>query len=800
MKRLIASAVLIGLLFPAFSQEVPELYTRLESTYENSEFESCIKMAAEVETFSKNRIDTLAANSFFYLGDAYNQLGKTAQAIGYWEREKNLRRQLPEKEYYSISLYNLASAYLQAGQYVKAGAIADELIVTDKKLYGESSPEFASSALSIADIYLQTDRLRDAEHTLNAALKRQPKNSLTHGMLLSKLGDLYTYTGQFSKAKSALQTAIDVLYLQAGEESPEYTTAAINLGVLYMSTGKYPEAEEIFEVALSLIDPTQVAYAAVMNNQALVYQNLGQIDRAEQLFEKIKELDSASIGTSHPSYAVTLSNLGQVLCNGGKYDQAERVTLRALDIQKKSNEASTVSYARKLNNLSRIYQMSGKPEKAIPILQQAAAIFKKNLTENSPEYATAMFNLGNAHWKAGNGKDAIKYLKSSATIRGKVLGKNHPKYAESVQKIAEYQWEQSQVREAHESFGAVFDNYYFQLDVTFPGLTEEEKSRFYYTNIRDAFEKFNSFASAFAKDDPTLVSDMYNYHINTKGAIMYATEKVKNAIATSGDSVLMNLFDKWQSQKEQIARAYSQNQDSKSLDSLVRSANEIEKELTKKSAAFASQFNRKRITWQEIQKSLKPGEASVEVLRFKIYNPAKGGSFSNQIGYAFLVVTPSSTAPEMVLLNNGNDLEGKFLKYYHNSIRYQLNDVNSYKNFFQPLAEVLKKNQVTKCYLSPDGVFNQVNVNSVFNPDSKKYLLDEYDFHLLTNAKELVEASPTRTQNTGSILIGFPKFNLQKTAEQNAGAEKVTRGAITRGGNLTRGMRGLLRFMRGNEG
>jgi CHAT domain-containing protein/Flp pilus assembly protein TadD len=801
MKRILVSIFVLGCLVRGFSQEVPEIYTQLETRYDKSEFGACVKLASEIETFSVNRVDTLVANSFFYLGDSYNQLGEVEKAIQYWEREKNLRSQLGDREYYSISLYNLASIYLQAGQYVKAGAIADELLVIDKKLYGESSPEFASSALNISDIYIQVDRLKDAEHVLNSALKRQQKNTVTYGTLLSKLGDLYTYTGQFSKAESVLQTAIDMLFLHAGEESGEYTTAAINLGVLYMTTGKYPEAEEIFDVALNLIDPTQVAYASVLNNQALVYQSLGQVERAESVFEKIRSLDSASIGTSHPSYAITLSNLGQVLCNGGKYEQAEQVTQQALDIQKKNNEGNTVSYGRKLNNLARIYQMSGKPEKAIPYLQQASVIFKKNLTENSPEFATTMFNLGNAYWKAGKGKEAIRYLKSSATIRGKVLGKNHPKYAESIQKIAEFQWEQKQFKEAHQSFGTVFDNFYFQIDVTFPGLTEEEKSRFYYTNIRDAFEKFNSFASSFSQQDPTLVGDMYNYHINTKGAIMYATEKVKQAINTSKDSVLINLFEKWHTQKEQIARSYSQNQDNKSLDSLVRSANEIEKELTKRSAAFASQYNRKRTTWQEIQKALKPGEASVEVLRYKIYNPEKSGSFSSSVAYAFLVLTSSSPAPELILLSNGNDLEGKFLKFYHNSIRYQLADANSYKNFFQPLAETLRKNNITKCYFSPDGVFNQININSVYNPNSKQYLLDEFDFHLLTNAKELIETDSQPLTQNSSILIGFPKFNLRKNvAPGTESSEKITRGAITRGGNLTRGMRGLLRFMRGEEG
>ena len=49
-------------------------------------------------------------------------------------------------------------------------------------------------------------------------------------------------------------------------------------------------------------------------------------------------------------------------------------------------------------------------------------------------------------------------------------------------------------------------------------MTEEEKSRFYYANIKDSFEKFNSFATAYSSQNAAVLADMYNYHINTKGA------------------------------------------------------------------------------------------------------------------------------------------------------------------------------------------------------------------------------------------------------------------------------------------
>ena len=782
----------------AFSQAVPELYRKVEEVYNNGDLKATINYASEVDKFAVNRVDTLAANLYDYLADAYNQQEKFDKAIEYWQKEKTIYEKLQDNESVGAILYNISYAHLLAGRYEQASVVIDETLGVYKKEYGENSEEYARATIRAANAYIEANRFKEAENLLLSQARKREKNTNLYGELITKLGELHTYTGQYQKAAKYLQEATDVLYLNAGPDSDLYMEAVGHLGVLYMAQGKYPEAEEIFDVTLSLIAPDDEGYPAFLNNQALVYQSLGQLEKSEEALRKLKAIDSAELGTTHPAYAVTLSNLGITLLNAGKYDQAEKVLQEALSIQKQNKQSNTVSYGIKLNNLAKVYVLSGKPEKAIGPLKEALAVYKKAVGENHPEYANSVFNLGNAYWRSGNGKEGIKHLKTSASIRAKVLGKNHPKYMESVQKIAEYQWEQKQFKEAQQSFGEVFQNLYFQLDVIFPGLTEEEKSRFFYNNIKDSFEKFNSFAAAYASQDAKILSDMFNYHINTKGAIMYATEKVRETINASNDPELISLFEKWQTEKEHIARAFSNSQDPATIDSMMNAANTLEKELTKKSAAFAGQFQRKKYTWQDIQKALKPGEATVEVMRFRTYSPVGGGSFTEDVSYGFLIVTSGSANPQLVVMNKGKDMENKFLKFYHNSIRYNLDDPYSYKNYFEPLADALKAGNITSCYFSPDGVYNQLNLNSVYNPLSQKYLLDEYQFKFVTNSKELVEPRNDIAGNTSSILIGFPKFNLDKgegTQVSNKTASKVTRS-----GNLTRGMRGLLRLMRGEEG
>lgn len=801
MKSTLAFFVFLLVALSAIGQSTPKVYQELETAYGQGNYAACIKLEKDINLLASTRKDTVVSNSLSYIAESHLQLGEPEKALTWYERENVLLSDIGMKQtdYFSISLYNLAQLYLELGNYSKAGATAAELIINDRKLYGTSSEEFATSVLSAASIYIQLDKFTEAEKLLQSAIRQQPKGSLIQGKLLWKLGDMYSITSQYSKASAALTSAIAIMEKTTGINSPEYISTSISLGILYMSQGKYAEAEELFDYALSEISPQDDAYPATLNNQATVYQNLGQLERAEKSFREIQSMDSLALGTSHPDYAITLSNLGLVYADEGKYKQAEKVLTQALTIQKKNNEAKTASYARKLNNLARVYRMAGAPEKAIPLHEQALDLFKKILGENSPEYATTSFNLGMAYWKAGKGAIGIKYLKSSATIRAAKLGKKHPRYAESMQKIAEYQWEQKQLKEAKVTFNEVFENYYYQIDALFPVLTEEEKAKFYYTNIKPSFEKFNSFAMEMRTTDPSVIGEVFNHQINTKASIMYATEKVKEAIQTSNDTTLIREFDLWQTQKEQIAKLYSQNQSSSKIDSLQQSADRLEKELTRKSSVFASQFIRKRLNWKDVQQKLQPDEAAVEVIRFKNYSPANGGSFKDEIQYAFLVVSQKTqNQPDLILMDKGNEIENKFLNFYRNNIRFTLEDSRSYSNFFESLAGYLVKNQVKKIYFSPDGVYNQININTVRNPTTKKFLLDEFQVTLVTNSRELIEKKTLKSNSQSSILIGFPKFNLNTTA---ASVSENTTRSITRGGNLTRGLRGgLLRHMRGEGG
>ncbi len=800
MKNFYFACLLLLLSFGVAAQNTPKLYTSIVEKYNEEKYETVIGLTKDVEVLARNRKDTIVANSFYYIAQSYSKLGQPENAINWFEKEKNLRSDLGlmQTSEFSGALYHMAIAYLEAGQYAKAETMAVDLIANDKRMHGPRSEEYFATVQKVADVYFQLDKFSEAEKLLTESLDLQEKNSLYKAAFHSELGGLYTGNAQFQKATKHLNEALDIIEKLNKSNSVIGLSAMANIGILYMYQGKYAEAEEAFDFVLGNMSEEEPNYFNVLNNQALVYHSLGQLDRSEKLFEQIRLADSVYLGATHPDYAVTLSNLALLYLDEGKYKQAEDLLTKSLEIQKMNDEAETALYGSKLNNLAKVYRIAGQAEKSIPLHQRALTIFKQTVGENSPEYATTSFNLGMSYWKTGQRDLAIRNLKTSSDIRASKLGKKHPKYAESQQKIAEFHWEKKQLKEAQQRFGEAFGSYYFQINSLFPVLTEEEKSKFYFNNIKPSFEKFNSFALTAKDSEPSVLGDVYDHHINTKAAIMYATERVKHAIRTSNDTTLIRLFDRWQAEKEMIAKLYSQNQEPQKIDSLQQSAEALEKELTRRSSVFTKQLARKTASWKDIQKTLKPGEAAVEIVRFRNYSPELGGTFTNEIIYGFLIVTQKTkNNPELIILNNGAELEGKFLSFYRNNIQFTLDDTRSYKNYFEQLAKYLSSQKIKKLYLSRDGVYNQININTVKNTTTQKFLLDEFEVTLVTNTRELLEKRTTRSNSQSSLLIGFPKFNLNSETQK---AEATTR-SVTRGGNLSRGLRGgLLRHMRGEGG
>jgi CHAT domain-containing protein len=108
-------------------------------------------------------------------------------------------------------------------------------------------------------------------------------------------------------------------------------------------------------------------------------------------------------------------------------------------------------------------------------------------------------------------------------------------------------------------------------------------------------------------------------------------------------------------------------------------------------------------------------------------------------------------------LENGQQLETRYAKYYRNAIQQRINDEFSYDQYWAPIEKELAGKKTL--FLSPDGVYNQLNINTLKKPDGQ-YVINRYEVTILGNSKDLIAIKSRKSlaPKKNATLLGFPAY------------------------------------------
>src|SRR5882724_11536382 len=188
----------------------------------------------------------------------------------------------------------------------------------------------------------------------------------------------------------------------------------------------------------------------------------------------------------------------------------------------------------------------------------------------------------------------------------------------------------------------------------------------------------------------------------------------------------------------------------------------LEKELSEKSELFGQGFENKKITYENIQKSLGKNDVAVEMVRYRYFNH----DFTDSIVYVAMYVKSDNARPKVIELPEGHRMETRYFRYYRNMIISNQSDVFSYKVFWEPIQKDIGK--YATIFLSPDGVYNQINLEAIPTPDGK-YVIDNSNIVIVSNTKDLYlrKLKPRAPASNTATMFGNPKFYLATSSERS---------------------------------
>ncbi len=643
---------------------------------------------------------------------------------------------------------------------LKTVSTANSIVGNDNK---KSNAQKCRDILDRAEALYELKRFKLAEVSFLEAKLAYEVEGLTDNINYSKvhadLGLLYATMGRYNLAEYHSSEALSMREQSLGKDSKAYAASLNNMAVLYQETARFNESENYFNEALKTVEKlfgneTQ-EYAVVLNNQSILYAEIGRIDQSVQkLTTAITIVEKLNVNLNNQ--VGFQSNLALLYQRTGKLTEAEAVYLR---LEKKLKViADNPYYGGILNSLGLLYIQLDKMDKVEDYLKRAADFYlKKFKSKDNPNYAKVLNDLGNFYRMQGKFAEAEQNLTEALRIRGTALDSNHPDYVKSQEDLAILYWKKGDMAKADASYTIAMDKSLDFINRYFPPMSEAEKTK-YWDVLQPRFQRYYNYCVEASASNAAIINTMYDYQVATKGLLLNSTNKIKKAILSSGNNELIKNYVAWLDKKETLARLYSLSKEELKeqkvdLPSLEKEANDMERSLSQQSTDFSKGYSAEKINLAQVAASLTDQEAIIEFIKIRSYDK----DFTAESKYAALIITKGTTVPKLVILDNGNQLETRYAKFYRNSIQQKSADTYSYDQYWARIDPALAGKKTI--YVSADGVYNQLSLNTLKKTDGD-YLLNKYDLIMVGNSKDVLELKARKPSTTkkSAFLLGFPDY------------------------------------------
>ncbi|HRE65866.1 MAG TPA: CHAT domain-containing protein [Cyclobacteriaceae bacterium] len=626
-----------------------------------------------------------------------------------------------------------------------------------------TAAERCRSILDQAENFYQARKYKLAEVSFLEAKIAFEASGLTGNINYSKvhadLGLLYSTMGRFNQAEYFLSEGLGLREQTLGRDSKAGASSLNNLAVLYQETARFNEAETYFQEALNVVDKQfgkeSHEYAVVLNNQAIFFAKVGRTDQAVSNLNTAIGIVEKINSKSKRTEVGFQSNLAMLYQEQGKLTEAEAVYLKLEKMLRLLGDKTF--YAGVLNNLALLYIQMEKVDKVENYLKEAAQIYQTKLGKESPNYAKVLGDLGNFYRMQGRYAEAEENLNKSLTINGTALNTNHPDYVKAQEDLAILYWKKGDMAKADASYTIAMDKSLEFINQYFPPMSEAEKTK-YWDVLQPRFQRYYNYCLDASAGNPASIQTMLNYQLTIKGLLLNSTNKVKKAILSGNNTELIKDYTTWLDKKETLARYYSLSKEDLTnqninLAALEAEANTLERSLSQRSTDFSQGYTTDNTDYKQIQSTLTDTEALIEFIRIRSFDK----NFTTESKYAALVLTKGVTDPKLVILDNGNQLETRYAKFYRNAIQNRQADAYSYEQFWARVEVALTGKKVL--YISTDGVYNQISLNTLKKPDGD-YLINRYDIVLVGNSKDVLtlKAQKTTAPKKNAFVLGFPDY------------------------------------------
>ena len=673
----------------------------------------------------------------------------------------------PEDTTYAGLLESLGQCYEMLGDNKKSEIKYLTSKASYKAITGDSSKNYARITVLLGSLYSDMGRYADANVEFDVAQRIYKKvfweENIIYADLINNIGLLKDRMGLYQEAIPHYKTSLSI-FKKNSNNTEEYASVLNNLAISYYHMGRFAESEKYYLESLQLNKNIHGArsaeYAKILSNLSSLYKIVGRFKESIELTSESLEIRKHIHGEHHPIYANSLNNLASIYSDMGELGKAVELYRQAIEIEKDNNPTE---YAIFLNNLARAYQSMELYLESEHTFHKALKVFGEAHGVDHPYYAIFQKNLGYLYFVKGDYTSTEILWEQVLAVQKKRLGEDNAFYAKAILNLGLLKNRMGKYEESKTMIEQGTEKLLKLIDQSYQFMSSRDKKQFWYM-VSESFEQLNyDLSSSYINGHQQQMAGlMYDVQLAIKALILDSSRKIKYIINQSQDSSIIALYDTWVAKREQVSKAYSLPASARldkgiDLSSLNDTISWLEKQLAIKSQVFSNNaINRWK--WQDVQKCLKEGEVAIELIRTREFDMG----FTDSVRYIALIITSDPLQqPKMVIIPNGNQLENDLLRKYKTALEHHEQTGGLYSYYCSPIAAALPG--ISKVYLSVDGVYNIINLNTLYNPETNSYVLDEIDIQQVTSTKDLIRFKKYPSEINlprSAVLMGDPMYNF----------------------------------------
>jgi len=210
--------------------------------------------------------------------------------------------------------------------------------------------------------------------------------------------------------------------------------------LLLQQWGELQKAADLGERLLKLRHlkqgPTHLDSLRLASSLGNIFHGLGMLDKAEKMYQEVLYGRDTVLGSDHIETLRVVNDIACVLEAKGKHRAAERVSRLLLERLTKALGASHPDTARCAENLGSLLEEQGRWEAAEPFYRMAAEAFRDALGAQHSQTVASLYRLACALEAKGSPNDAVPLFREVLAANEAQLGPDHPETRGTVYSLA----------------------------------------------------------------------------------------------------------------------------------------------------------------------------------------------------------------------------------------------------------------------------------------------------------------------------------------------------------------------------